>query len=465
MDRRKFLNLGLLASVGGIVTVPALSKETVINLGSARGKVKNIIFMVSDGMSNGTLTMSDLFLRRQGKTGSNWLNLYREKKASRALVDTAAANSLVTDSAAGASAWGCGIRVNNGALNVTPQGTTPKPIMQKFKSIGKSTGLVTSVTITHATPAGFSVNMKNRGSEEDIATAYFDQQFDVLLGGGTEFFAADKRKDKRDLFSDFAQKGYTIAKNREEMENAKIGKPLLGIFCEASLPYALDYQSDSEVQKKIPSLASMAAKAIDVLSTNRNGFLLQIEGGKVDWAAHANDAPALIYDQVAFDEAIKVAVDFAEKDKETLVIITSDHGNANPGLIKSINTDKGFDTFLNVTQTNDWVLFGIKKSDSEQVVIDRIQQAQGIVLKNSQAAEILSHYADLSNDGLYNSYKLPFRKLAEIQQTYTSIGWSGMDHSADYCELAMVGPGSEALPPIVKNTDLHAFMLNAAGLK
>jgi alkaline phosphatase len=465
MDRRKFVNLGLLASVGGIVSVPALSKESVINLGSAKGKVKNIIFMVSDGMSNGTLTMSDLFLRRQGKTGSNWLNLYREKKASHALVDTAAANSLVTDSAAGASAWGCGIRVNNGALNVTPDGATPKTIMQKFKALGKGTGLVTSVTITHATPAGFSINMKNRGSEEDIATAYFDQQFDVLMGGGTEFFAADKRKDKHDLFSDFAQSGYTVAKNKDEMEKAKAGKPLLGIFCQGAIPYALDYQSDAVAQKEIPSLASMATKAIEVLSANKNGFLLQIEGGKVDWAAHANDTPALIYDQVAFDEAIKVAIDFAEKDKETLVIITTDHGNANPGLIKSINTDKGFDTFLNAKQTNEWILYGIKKTDSEQVVIDRIQQAQGIVLKNAQASEILTHYADLSNEGVYNSYKLPFRKLAEIQQSYTSVGWSGMDHSADYGELAMFGPGSEALPPFVKNTDLHYFMLNAAGLK
>jgi alkaline phosphatase len=247
------------------------------------------------------------------------------------------------------------------------------------------------------------------------------------------------------------------------MGNCKVGVPVLGVFHEDGLPYALDQSSDSGLIATIPTLADMTRKAIAHLSTNPKGFVLQVEGGKVDWGAHANDLGALIYDQIAFDDAIAVAIEFAEKHNDTLVVITTDHGNASPGLIKSKNVDACFDTVQKFKYTNEWILNGIRKTDTPQLVIDRIYEAQGMVITKEESAELLTHYSDLDNSGIYNPYKLPFKRLGQIQQTYTSVGWSGMDHSAEFVELGMYGPGSEKLPPFVKNTDLHNFMLKVTG--
>ena len=281
-----------------------------------------------------------------------------------------------------------------------------------------------------------------------------------MMGGGTEFFSAEKRKDKRDLFAEFAQNGIQLAQTKTEMVNCKPGVPMLGVFHEDGLPYTLDQKSNPALLETIPTLADMTRKAIAHLRENPNGFVLQVEGGKVDWGAHANDVGALLYDQIAFDDAIAVAIAFAEENKDTLVIITTDHGNSSPSLIKSKNVDARFDTLQKFKYTNEWILNGIRKTDTPQTIIDRIQEAQGIRITPEEAADLLTHYSDLDNDGIYNAYKLPFKRLAQIQQTYTSVGWSGMDHTSEFVELGMFGPGSEQLPPFVKNTDLHNFMLN-----
>lgn len=465
MKRRDFLNFGMVAAAGG-----TLASSMMIGCGTKtgeknKGKTKNIIFLVSDGMSSGTLNMADLLLRRKEGRGSQWIDLYRQNRIKRALMDTASANSLVTDSAAASSSWGGGHRVNNGSLNIGPDGTSYKPVLQKFKDAGKAVGCVTTVPITHATPAGFCVNMAKRGDQAEIAAQYMKFRFDVMMGGGANYFSREKRKDGRDLFSEFASGDFTVARNRDEMMAAGTEKPLLGVFYENGLPYTLDQGSDEQLIKSVPTLAEMTQKAISHLSRNPDGFVLQVEGGKVDWAAHANDLGALLYDQIAFDEAIGVAVSFAENREDTLVIITTDHGNANPGLIGSDHVNDKFDLLQNFKQTNEWILQSIRKDDSPSRLIEQINFAQGYTISKDEAGEILSHYAGLDNGGLYNDYKLPYKQLAQIQQNYTSVGWSGMNHSADYVELTMFGQGSELLKPFVINTDLHSHMLQVTGVE
>ncbi len=464
MKRRDFINTSILtAFTGSIAATPIFSScKPVVK--TEPGKAKNIIFLVSDGMSSGTFNMADLLLQRKEGRGSAWMDLYRENKVSRALMDTASASSIVTDSAAGSSAWGGGKRVPNGKLNVNADGTSNKPILQKFKDFGKSVGCVTTVPITHATPAGFSVEMKHRNMQDKIASKYMELKFDVMMGGGLEYFDGTKRDDKKNIFGDFSQAGFQVVRNKSDMQNAVSGKPVLGVFYEDGLPYALDMENDTDLKTKIPTLAEMTNKAISLMSGNENGFVLQVEGGKVDWAAHANDTSGLIYDQIAFDAAVAEAIKFAEGRNDTLVIITTDHGNANPGLIKHDKVDQMFDTFQTVKKTNDWVLNGISKTDSPAKIIERLNFAQGYTIKKEDAKFILDAYSSLDKPGLYNPYTLPFKRLAEIQQQYTSVHWSGMNHSADFVELAMFGPGSEALPPMVKNYELHNFMLIAAGV-
>jgi len=463
MKRRSFFKKSSLFVAGASILSPLdiLASDQNRPNGTSGTQAKNIIFMVSDGMSIGTLTMADLLLQRMEGRRSTWMGLYDQGETTRALMDTASANALVTDSAAASSAWGGGKRVNNGSLNVNPDGSWNEPILQKFQSAGKAVGCVTSVPVTHATPAGFCVNVGSRGDQAEIAEQYLKLGFDLFLGGGTEFFSAAHRKDKVDLFARFSQKGYDIARTKKALMDTSSDKPLLGVFHEDGLPYTLDVESDSQLKSQIPSLAEMTRQAIHRLKNKPNGFVLQVEGGSVDWAAHANDASALLHEQIAFDRALAEAIAFAEEDGETLVVITTDHGNANPGLFSG--NDK-FDKIQQFKQTNNKVLNGIRPSFTPKQTIDYIEAAQGIVLKEEEAREVLKHYSELDSGGLYNPNKLPFKTYAQIQSNYTGISFASTNHSGDFVELAMFGPGSENLPQFVKNTDLHHFMLQVTGV-
>lgn len=322
---------------------------------------------------------------------------------------------------------------------------------------------MTTVPVTHATPAGFCVNQKSRNDQASIAEKYLKHGFDVLMGGGNEYFSSEKRKDKKDMYKAFANKGYHVARSRDEMLSAPTNKPMLGVFSDNGLPYTKDRENNKELLKNTPSLAEMTGKAIENLKDAPEGFVLQVEAGKVDWAAHGNDIAGLLYDQVAFDEAVQVAMDFAEKDKETLVIITTDHGNANPGVIYGKYANDNFDSIQNYKHTNEWILNGIGKESSVSNIKERVEYANGFALTTEEAEMLLSYYDSLqSEDGWYNPKHLPFRALAEIQKQHNSVGWISMQHSADYVELAMFGPGSQLLKPFIKNTDLHYLMLEAA---
>lgn len=463
MNRRDFFKNGGLLTFGGLF--PGFHSDIWVNHKNEfrNKKAKNIIFLVSDGMSTGTLNMADILLKNKTGVGSHWLSLYREGKINRALMDTASADSLVTDSAAASSSWGGGKRVPNGSLNVGANGEKNLPILQKFKKSGKKVGCVTTVPITHATPAGFSIMQKERGDQDNIALQYAELDFDVMMGGGHEHFDPSARKDGKDIYSLFEAKQYAVLKNRKQLQEFKGNQKILGVFSENGLPYALDRANDSQLEQETPSLKEMTRLAIDQLSAdNDEGFVLQVEGGKVDWAAHANDSGALLYDQIAFDEAVKVAIDFAEKDQQTLVIITTDHGNANPGLIKGKKVNDNFSHLEHFTHTNEWILQQLNQESSSQQIREVIAAANGgNAITTEQSSELASYYKN-QNGGLYNYKNLPYKALSEMQKDFTSIGWISMDHSGDYVELAAYGPGSEKLGSFVKNYELHQWMLDCA---
>lgn len=462
MKRRSFLTHTLLAGLGSMLPSAMLQAQRTEAFG--RKRAKNIIFMVSDGMSQGTLAMADLYAQRILGRPSTWVNMYQTHNAAKAFMDMQSANSVVTDSAAASSSWGGGHRVPNGRLNVGANGEEYTPIWQKFKKAGKKVGCVTTVYITHATPAGFCVNSQERGSQADIAQKYLALNFDIMMGGGDKFFAPEKRKDGQNLYEAYAKAGYTIAKDKNQMQNAPKGKPLLGVFAQEALPYAIDHASDG--QKDIPTLAQMTAKAIEQMKDHKEGFVLQVEGGKVDWAAHGNDIGGLLFDQLAFDDAIAVALEFAIKDGNTLLVITSDHGNANPGLIYGKECNKNFDNLQKFRHSNDWTLQNIPKDASLSYIKEVIEHnLGGLLLSNDQAQQIKDFYnGHRKEDGLYNYKKLPYQLLADLLKPHTSVGWISMDHSSDYTELTMYGPGSEKLSPFMKNYQMHNFLLQAAGV-
>jgi len=462
MKRRSFFKQATLATLGGTLMLPQNATGFPRD-GKGRGRrPENIIFLVSDGMSSGTLAMADIFAHKKYGRGSHWLDLYRDNRVKRALMDMASASASVTDSAAASSSWGGGFRVVNGHLNVGANGEKYLPIWQKMKSAGKKAGCVTTVPVTHATPAGFCISIKSRSMQEEIASMYLDLKFDVMMGGGSKYFT--RRKDGKNLLQEYVQQGFQVVESKKQLETLTSDKPVMALFGEEGLPYELDRIHDKVMEESVPSLAEMTMRAIDLMKDHKKGFVLQVEGGKVDWAAHANDAPALLYDQLAFDEAVRVAIDFAESDGNTLVVITTDHGNANPGLYYGSKSDEKFESLFRYTRTNDWVLRQTKNTDSVDVLTNRIKEYQGYSINAENAETLLKSYQVLPEGKEYDEYKLPFKEYGLFQAEFTNVAFGGMDHTADFSELAMFGPGSELLPDFIKNTDLHHYLLKVAGI-
>lgn len=462
MKRRNFLKISGLASLGAVFFSSDVQAKELEDIGARLKKAKNLIFMVSDGMSNGTLTLTDLYSRKILNKPSTWLSLYEKNKVVRGLMDMSSANSSVTDSAAASSSWGGGKRVNNGSINVDSEGNFIKPLWEKFKERGKLAGCVTTVPITHATPAGFTVSVKSRSNQSLIAEKYLEKKYDVLMGGGQKYFDTTKRKDNKDMLSQYQANGYFIAQNKSDLAKIQKGQKILGVFSEDALPYYIDRKNDASIEQNIPTLAEMTKVAIEQMKEHKNGFVLQVESGKVDWAAHANDIGALIYEQLQFDEALQVAIDFAEKDGDTLVVFTTDHGNANPGLIYGKNVDESFVQISNYTCSNEFLLNQLSENDTVEEVQTKVQQFLKISLTEEEANEILSYYKGIipEDNGLYNYKKLPYALFSDIQKIRNHIGWISMDHSSDYVEIAAFGKNKQLVKAFQQNIDLHDPLLN-----
>jgi len=435
---------------------------------SRAGDAKNVIFLVTDGMSIGALTSTDMTMRRKLGRVSNWIDLYEKNKCRRSLMDVAPLDAIVTDSAASAAAWGCGHRVPVRKLNMGPNDEIYTPILTHFKNTGKSTGLVTTARITHATPAGFAANVEHREMEDEIAEQYYDREHDVYMGGGDRHFDASKREDARDLYSDFSSKGYQVVKNSDELASASNEGKLLGVFSDGHLPYELDRTNTPDLLNSVPSLSEMTQVALERLSRNSNGFILQIEGGRIDHGAHGNDLGALIYDQIAFDDAIGVVLKFQEENPDTLVIITTDHGNASPTLNRSFNgyeaTEIEFDRIHEFKHTTDWVLEGLDESSNVNYIRERVEEATRIGITSDQA-NILQQAIRGEHRALYEMMSPPDATLGAIMANYTSVNWTGTSHTGDYVQLAALGPGSDKLNGFTINTDLFYLMAESAGVQ
>ena len=473
-NRRDFLKTGALSSLfaGPAILNGCGSTDAASNGSNGNGRrAKNVIFLVSDGMSTGTLTAADHMLQRQFNRESKWMELYRQNRANRSLMDMASLNSLVTGSASAASSWGCGNRINNGAVNISPDDEEYKPILPIARDAGKATGLVTTTEVTHATPAGFSANVPERGMQDEIARQYLEREFDVILGGGYQHFDPEHREDGRNLFSEFEEKGYQVLRSKDQLMNYRgSDDQVLGTFYYGHLPYSTDHLHIDEYKETIPTLAEMSEVALERLSGHDEGFILQIEGGRVDHGAHSNDVSGLIYDQIAFDDAVAKAVEFAEERDDTLVIMTTDHGNANPGLngIGSGYNDSNpmFDRIQNFRRTNNWILSELDEDSSASDIKDRVYYATDIDIRDSEA-DVLSQSLKGEYEAVYRARSRPSAVISAILANYVAVNWVGSMHTADYVELASLGPGSEYFKdrPFVRNTELFDLMVDTVGIR
>lgn len=467
ISRKDFLKTGVLLGGAAFTTLGMSRASQAVK--STPGRTKNVIFMVSDGMSHGTLTMADLLIRDTHQRSSHWMNLYETNRAKRSLMDMASLNSVVTDSAAAASGWGSGQRIVNNAVNMGPNGEIHPPLLPLFKAAGKATGLVTTTRLTHATPAGFIANVRSRAMEDDIAMQMFERGADVLLGGGMRFFDPARRRDGKDLFGMFADAGYHTVRTRDQLNAlSNDRKPLIGLFHHEHLPFTVDHRHIDTYQRDVPTLAEMTATALSRLASNSNGFILQVEGGRVDHAAHGNCAAGLIFDQIAFDDAIGVVLEFVADRDDTLLIITTDHGNANPGL-NGEGSNYG-DSLQNlrklnsITRSHEWM----RENWSKEMSVAELREQMSVYTAleiNATQAEILHAALRGENRAIYKKMGSSSAVMGQIIASFTGINFIGDAHTADFVELASLGPGSERIGGFVKSTDLFHLIVETTGVK
>lgn len=439
------------------------------------GGPKNIIFMVSDGMSIGVPTMTEHFSRlvRGPKTFTHWHGLLTRPDVAHGLFDMASLNSLTTDSAAASSSWGSGSRIYNGMINTLPDGTKLTPLCPLARSVGKRTALVTTARITHATPAGFAANQAARDDEDEIAPQYLDV-VDVLLGGGHKHFSSDTRKDKADLFAAYRDKGYTIFKQRSDIAPGQKQAKVLGVFADGHMPYTLDTNSDPELAARTPTLAEMASYALDCMADAPDGFLMQIEGARIDHAAHANDAGAILWDQLAFDDAIGVVLQFVREHPDTLVIITSDHGNSNPGL-RGIgqsyrDTNAAFEKVALARQSYEVMLPQFYRAAEGRAgvptdaVIEIVRKGTGVELTSEQAQAVALGVEGKGHGGLNQQTDNYYGALGELVGNTNGIGWTGTTHTCDWTLLSALGPGQDAFVGLHRNVEAFSILTRYMGM-
>lgn len=239
---------------------------------------------------------------------------------------------------------------------------------------------------------------------------------------------------------------------------------LLGLFADGHLPYELDRLNSPGLKKDVPSLREMAEVALERLARNPDGFLLQIEAARVDHAAHANDVGGLLYDQIAFDEAVGAVVAFAEEHPDTLVLVTTDHGNANPGLSSGNDGgERNFSVLDKFRGTHGSILAELDAESSTNDIRRSIRKITELDISADNAA--------LLQKRLRETFHPPYHRmdsvdavLGQILANHTDIGWVGNTHTSDNVELSAFGPGSGKIRPLQKNTDLFRHIATGLGL-
>jgi len=272
-------------------------------------KAKNVILLIADG--TGLSQVSSVFYFK--KTRPNYARF-----KSIGLIKTSSAKEDITDSAAGATAFSSGEKTYNGAVGVSVDSTKLKTLVEIVSPQNVKTGLISTSAIQHATPASFYAHVLNRSLYEDITLDLVASDIDFLAGGGRQFF--NKRKDGENLLEELKVKGF-------EIDTTALGD-FSQIKKHSKMAYLLAEEHMNAVVKGRGNFLPKATElGIEFLNKDaaKSGFFMMIEGSQVDWGGHANDADYLISELIDFDDAVGKALDFAEKDGNTLVIVTADH--------------------------------------------------------------------------------------------------------------------------------------------
>nr|WP_263327376.1 alkaline phosphatase [Neobacillus sp. Marseille-Q6967] len=444
---KKLLPVAVLSSVafGSLIGTysPANAQSPKSN-----AEIKNVIVLIGDGMGV-SYTSAHRYLKNDPSTKEAEKTAFDQYLVGQQMTYPEDPEQNVTDSASAATAMSAGIKTYNNAIAVDNDGSEVKTVLEAAKEQGKATGLVATSEITHATPASFGSHDHSRKNMNAIADDYYDElvngqhKVDVLLGGGVDNFV---RKD-RNLTEAFKNDGYSYVTNKEDLLKDS-NKQVLGLFAPGGLPKMIDRPAET------PSLEEMTNAAISRLSQDKDGFFLMIEGSQVDWAGHDNDIVAAMSEMEDFEKAFKAAIEFAKKDKHTLVVATADHSTGG----YSIGADGIYNWFSEpikaAKRTPDFMAEEISKgAEVEQTLKKYIDQ--GILPLTEAEIQSVKNAAETKKVlDIDNAIEDIFNKRSHT-------GWTTGGHTGEDVPVYAFGPESERFAGQINNTDIAKNVFEA----
>ncbi|WP_067724721.1 alkaline phosphatase [Oceanobacillus damuensis] len=436
------LSAGLVLSGLSIGTADA-AKPDWAGQGKGNQKVENVIYMIPDGFS------------------SDYAANYRVYKGENAIWDdhlkgmftTYSADSDVTDSAAAGTAMATGEKTNNGVIGLDTEGNELQTILEASQEEGKASGLVATSTISHATPAAFASHVESRNNETEISRQLVDSDVDVMLGGGKNNFlpiSEGGNQEELNLIEQAEENGYEFVETRDELLDAtdidvEEGERLLGLFADDALAPEL-HRSETEE----PSLAEMTGTAIDVLEEDKDGFFLVVEGSQIDWAGHDNDAAWAMSDVAAFEAAVEAAIEFAEEDGNTLVVVAGDHDTGGMTTGSNGQMDLNAAVLQNVTATGEYMAAQLNEDRTN--VNEVVNTYTGFELTEEET-QLIQQASDA---------KLAINTVVSDRAT---IGWTSTNHTGADIPVYVYGPQSDKFVGFYDNTDLPKIIAEAMKLK
>ena len=426
----------------------AVSASTLLSPGQAtiakaagasteKKPIKNIIFLIGDGMGT-SYTSAYRYMKDNPATKVMEKTVFDPYLVGAQMTYPDDDKQNVTDSASAATAMSSGVKTYNAAIAVDTNQKNVKTVLEQAKQIGKSTGLVATSEITHATPAAFGAHDISRKNMDAIANDYYDElingkhKVDVLLGGGKTNFV---RKD-RDLTKEFQKAGYSYVTDRTSLLANK-NKQVLGLFADGGLDKFIDRTSAT------PSLAEMTNSAIDRLKTNKKGFFLMVEGSQIDWAGHDNDIVGAMSEMDDFAAAFKAAIDFAKKDGQTLVVATADHSTGGLTLGKDGEYNFFVDPIKAALRTPDFMAAQIAKGASVDETLKKYLKLE-LTAEEIQSVKDAAQSADVTK--IDNA-------IEAIIDNRSFTGWTTGGHTGEDVPVYAYGPGSQRFSGLIDNTD------------
>jgi len=436
-------------------------------------EVKYIFLFIGDGMALAHVNAAEAYLKATGEDESLSFTGFPET----GFVSTYAANRFITGSAAAGTAMATGNKTNIGRISMDPEGIQAyETIAEKAKKEGRKVGILSSVSIDHATPAAFYAHQPSRSMYFEIAVDLTNSGFDFFGGGG--FKEPNGTLDGVEInIPELAkQKGYNYVNTNGAIRDLKKGnEKVIAVSSKLDESAAMPYSIDSEAEDI--GLSEFTDKAIELLDSEE-GFFIMVEGGKIDWASHANDPATVIHDVLAFDKAVAEAYDFYEKHPdETLIIVTADHETGGLGMGNKIS-GYGGDISLLKYQKGSFVAFhDIIKDFSKNLSADpaegfnRMQEiykdffglgeASKISLSDDEISKISRTFNEVyysddveTSGSSYGDYN-PFRvTLTNVLSAKSGLGWTTFSHTGIDVPVWAIGPGAEKFSGSIDNTDV-----------